>query len=214
MAALRSQRSFLRVSDTQCLLIGLLLGYAGFVLWLGIRSIVLVSGAVIVGVAIAVWYAQRPSKSTSLASTNLLQADVFLGQIGLLNDEIPDASQSLWRSVQQQAQAIQQIAMQLAQQEPTFIPDLLETLHTALDLVDQLVRALQVTQQVQTPRYRELAQQQLQASLDRLQQTHDQLQELRDQIAFEGLRPIATSAAVSTRLQTLIADNASGILGD
>ena len=146
----------------------------------------------------------------------MLQPEIFLNHITILNDRVPEACQSLWRSVQAQAQAIQQTAAQIAQQEPTFIPDLLETLHTVLDLVDQLVQALQVTQQVQTPHYRELSQTQLQSSLDRLQQTHDQLQELRDQMALASLkqRSRITPSGISMRLQILITENEKGILGD
>lgn len=207
-----------RFSQTQWLFIGLFIGYVVFVWWLGIRLIVLVSGAVIVGLALAFWYSQlQPQKTThSATSANLLQTNVFLNHIGALDHQIPDASQPLWRLIQQQAEAIHQIATQIAQQEPTFTPDLLETLHTVLELVDQLVQALQVIQQVQTPRYRELAQQQLQSSQTRLQQTHDQLQQLRDQIAFENLerRSFTAPSVISTRLQTLIAENEKGILGD
>jgi ElaB/YqjD/DUF883 family membrane-anchored ribosome-binding protein len=213
-----SWRNLFRLPHTQFLLVGLLVGYVGFVLWLGVRLIVLVSGAVIVGVTIASWYTQLQSQKTtpSATSANLLQADVFLSHIDALDHQIPAAARPQWRSVQQQAQVIQQIAAQIAQQESTSIPDLLETLHTVLDLVEQLVQALQVTQQVQTPRYRELAQQQLRSSQNRLQQTHDQLQELRDQIAYETLERRSSTApsAVSTRLQTLIIENERGILGD
>lgn len=209
----RSHHSF-RLSQTHLLLAGLSIGYVSFVSWLGMRSIVLLSGAAIAGTAIVSWYRQPRKAAPSTA--NLLQADVFLNQVCCLDDRIPEASQTLWRSVKQQAEAIQQIAAPLAHQEPAFIPDLLETLHTVLDLAEQLAQALQVKQQVQTPRYRKLAQQQLQNSLDRLQQTHDQLQELRDQIALGSLerRSLNASTVISTRLQTLIAENESGILGD
>lgn len=207
-----------RFSQTQWLFTGLFIGYLGFVWWLGIRLIVLVSGAVIVMLAIIFWYRQLQSqgRTHSTTSANLLQMDIFLSHINALNHQIPDASQPLWRLVQQQAEDIQQMATQIAQQEATFTPDLLETLHTVLELVDQLVQALQVIQQVQTPRYRELAQQQLQSSQTRLQQTHDQLQELRDQMALENLerRSLTTSSGISTRLQILIAENERGILGD
>lgn len=211
-------RTSSRLPQTKFLLIGLLLGYVGFVLWLGMRLIVLVSGAVIIISAIVSWYMQLQSQRTthSTTSANLLQMDVFLRHISFLNNRIPEASQPLWQSVQQQAEAIQQMATQIAQQEPTFIPDLLETLHTVLDLVNQLVQALQVIQQVQTPRYRELAQQQLQSSQTRLQQTHAQLQELCDQIALENLkqRSFTTPSVISTWLQVLITENEKGILGD
>ncbi|MBW4613850.1 MAG: hypothetical protein KME21_11335 [Desmonostoc vinosum HA7617-LM4] len=214
----QTKRNSFRLSETQLLLTGLLIGYVGFILWLGVRLIVLFSGAVIVVLAIASWYLQLKRQKTSswANSANLLQIDIFLSHINCLDPQIPDADHTLWLTVKQQAQAIQQIATQIAQQESTFTLDLLETLHTVLDLVDRLVQALQVTQQMQTPHYRELAQQQLQSSLTRLQQTHDQLQELRDQFALENLerRSLTVPTVISKRLQILIAENERGILGD
>ncbi|YAF97040.1 MAG: hypothetical protein AB3A66_05030 [Nodularia sp. CChRGM 3473] len=210
------KRYYFRLNHTQILLIGLLIGYFGFVFWLGIRLTVLLSGAVIVLLAIASWYMQLKSQknSPSVTSTNLLQTEVFISHLNHLNHQIPDNSLSLWIAVQQQAQTIQQITKQIAQQESTFTPDLLETLHTVLDLVAQLVEALQVTQKVQTPRYQELAQRKLQRSQKRLQQTHDQLQELHDQIALETLerRSIYAPNLISKQLQMLIVDNEKGLL--
>ncbi|MBW4644857.1 MAG: hypothetical protein KME23_18010 [Goleter apudmare HA4340-LM2] len=206
-----------QISSTQLLIIGLLIGYLGFVWWLGIRLVVLLSGGVIVVLAIASWLIQlkHPKTNPTASSANLLQTDVFFSHISHLDHQIPDVSRPLWRSVQQQAQVIQQIAIQIAQQESTFTPDLLETLHTVLDLVDQLVQALQITPKLRTPRYRELAEQQLQSSRNRLQKTQDQLQELHDQIAVETLerRYLSTPSVIATKLQTLIADNEKGIIG-
>ncbi|MDZ8106250.1 MAG: hypothetical protein RM338_11605 [Nostoc sp. DedQUE12a] len=208
----------LRFSDTQLLLIGLLIGYVGFVLWLGMRLIVLLSGAVIVVLAIASSYVQlkRPKTNSLVTSANLLEKDVFLSHIKCLDNQIPDVSQPLWRSVQQQAEAIQEIATQIAEQESTFTPDLLETLHTVLDLVEQIIPVLQITPQLRMSSYREFAQQKLESSRQRLQQTHKQLQELHDQFALENLkkRSFTTSDVISARLQILIAENERGILGD
>ena len=216
MTSLRKNSS--RLSQTQRLWIGLLAGYLSFVLCLGMRWIVLGSGALIVVLAIAFWYTQpRTQKATySVSSANLLKAEIFSSHISILNNQVPEACQSLWQSVQHQAESIRQTATQIAQQESTFIPDLLETLHTVLDLVEQLVQALQVTQQVQTPYYQKLSQTQLQNSLDRLQQTQNQLQELRDHLALASLeqRSRITPFGISTRLQILVTENEKGILGD
>lgn len=212
----KSRRNLLTRSASQLLIIGLLIGYVSFVLWLGMRLIVIFSGAVIVVFAIASWYVQLKGQKTNSSDTsaNLLEADVFYGHIKYLENRVPDACQSLWRSVRQQAVNIQQIAIQISQQESTLTPDLLETLHTILDLIDRLVQALQVTEKVQTSHYRELAKQQLQSSLNRLQKSQDQLQELHDQIALDNLgQPtLTTSSLISTKLQTLIAENNKGIL--
>ncbi|MEA5568128.1 hypothetical protein [Anabaena sp. UHCC 0399] len=213
-----SRRKIFQLSQTKLLITGLLISYLGFIFWLGMRLIVIFSGAVIVVLAIASWYMQlQRQKSRTLAnSADLLQLDVFLGHINYLDNQIPHACQSLWRSVRQQTLTIQQITIQISQQESTFTPDLLETLHTVLDLLDRLIKALQVTEKVQTSHYRELAKQQLQSSLTRLQHTQDQLQELHDQIALDNLgQPTLTnSGVISTRLQTLIVENTRGILGD
>lgn len=77
--------------------------------WLGVRLIVLLSGGMIIVLAIASWYIQlkQLKKNPTNSSANLLETDVFLNHINHLNNQIPEASQSLWQSVQQQAQAIQ-----------------------------------------------------------------------------------------------------------
>lgn len=213
----RPSRNPSRLHPVQWLLMGLLLGYVSFIGWLGVRIIVLLSGGMIVGFVVALWYLNRDRHHPSHAavSANLLETDVFISCIGPFSSHIPAASQSQWRAARLQAQAIQEIAQQIAQQESTFIPDLLDTLYTVLELTEQLAQALQVTHQVQTPRYRELAQYQLKSSQARLQQTHDQLQELRDQMALADLEWTSRKATsgISTRLQIITAENAKGLLG-
>jgi hypothetical protein len=209
-----------QLSQAQILILGVLTGYVGFVFWLGLRWIPLLSGAVIVAGAIATWFVQikhqKIKHSVLITSENLLKAEVFLSQLNRLGEQIPQDARSLWQSVQQQAEAIQQTAVRISQKEATFIPDLLETLHTVLDLVDQLAQALQGIQQVQMPRYQALAQQQLNTSKVRLRQTQNQLQELCDQIVLENLKQhsLMTTSVISTRLQMLIEENEKGILGE
>lgn len=212
---IQTWRKMFQLPQTRYLLIGVGLGYLSFIFWLGIRLLVLISGAVIALLAIAIWYLQlQPQKNSSALSANLLQAEVFLSHLNLLNNQIPTTSKSHLQFVQKQAQTIQQLATDIAQQESALIPDLLETLHTVLDLVAQLVQALQVRKQIKTPHYQELAQQQLQSSLNRLQQTCQKLQELHDQLALDGLerRTFNTTHVLSTRLQLLIAENERWIL--
>ncbi len=93
---------------------------------------------------------------------------------------------------------------------------MLETLHTVLDLVEQLAQALRAVREMKTYRYQQLAQQRLYSSQKRLEQTRAQLQELRDQIILDTLqqRSSTPSAEISTWLQTLIAENENGILGE
>lgn len=198
------------------LLAGLLLGYGGLVLWQGLRLIVLVTGGAITGLAIATWcFFPRPQdRGPALSSANLLEREVWLRQLEDLAPLLPAAAQPEWQTAVHQATSIHPIVAQMAQQEPTFIPDLLEALHAVLHLVDQLGQALQTTQQVQTPYYQALAQQQVQRSQTRLQQTYEQLQELHDQLMLTHLtqRSRETVAGLSTRLQFITAENAQSLL--
>ncbi|WP_427158885.1 hypothetical protein ACQFX9_23415 [Aliinostoc sp. HNIBRCY26] len=213
---LQSRQNILLTYATQLLIVGLLIGYLGFVFWLGVRWIVIFSGAVIVALAIASWRWQLKRQNTiALDDTvNLLQADVFVNHINYRESKIPEASQVLWRSVKQQAVTIHQIAVEISQEESTLTPDLLETLHSILELIDRLVQALQVNTKVQTPYYQELTKQQLQSCLTRLQDTQDKLQELHDQIALDNLgNPMLNhTSVISSRLQTLINENTRGII--
>jgi hypothetical protein len=86
--------------------------------------------------------------------------------------------------------------------------DLLEALHTVVDLARQVAEGLAVVEQVQTPTYRQLAQQRLTASCDRLQATRAQLQQLQDQVTLASLDPETGSDSLLPQgLQTLIAAN-------
>jgi len=185
-------------------------------LWQGLRLIVLVTGGAITGLAIAAWcgISSSPDPAAAAPSTHLLAPEVWQQQQTSLDPLLPTVAQPQWQAAVQQATAIHPLVAQMAQQEPSFIPDLLETLYTVLDLVEQLSQALQTTQQVQTPHYQSLAQQQLQRSQTRLQQTFEQLQELHDQLILTHLtqRSRATVAGLSTRLQLILAANTQSLL--
>lgn len=202
------------------LLLALALGSFGMVVWLGLRWIVVLSSLVICGAAIAAWKHQlnhhRKMSLIAPNSANLLQSDTFIAHLDHLEGRFPEISELLWRSARQRAEAIQAIAAQIAQTESAFIPNLLETLHTVLDLTEQLAQALKAVQQVKTYHYQQLAQQRLHSSQMRLNQTHNQLQELRDQIILDTLQQqsLTPAAEMSTWLQTLIKDNENGLLGE
>lgn len=209
-----------RFPYTLILLVALALGSFGMVLWLGLRWVVVTGVLIISLAAIAAWQRHLDQHKRMLLTTpnasNLLQKDVFLSYLNYVEHQHSDIPHSLWVSGRQQAEAIQTIAAQIAQKEPAFIPDLLETLHTVLHLVEQLAQALRAIREVKTYRYQQLAQQQLYSSQKRLEQTRAQLQELRDQMILDTLQQpsLASSAERSTWLQTLIAENENGILGE
>jgi hypothetical protein len=77
-----------------------------------------------------------------------------------------------------------------------------------MDLAKQVADGLTVIDQIETPTYRQLAQQRVEASRDRLQATHAQLQQLQDQVALSSLETDSTaSSPLPDRLQTLITAN-------
>jgi tRNA A37 threonylcarbamoyladenosine biosynthesis protein TsaE len=77
-----------------------------------------------------------------------------------------------------------------------------------VDLARQVAEGLAVIEQVQTPTYRQLAQQRLTASSDRLQVTHAQLQQLQDQVTLASLdSETGRGSLLPQGLQTLIAAN-------
>jgi hypothetical protein len=208
-----SSRRYSRFSPTLVLLVGLALGSLGMVVWLGLRWVVVLGSLAVCMGAIAAWQRQlnRHNKqdSTTLNSANLLQKDTFAAHLNHLEAQFPGISQALWQSARQRAEAVQQLAEHIAQHETSLIPDLLEALHTVLDLVEQVAQALKAVQQVKTYRYQQLAQEKLYRSQKRLEHIHNQLQALRDQMILGTLQPPSSPRApeVSSWLQTLITDN-------
>ncbi|HEY9888732.1 MAG TPA: hypothetical protein V6D02_10050 [Candidatus Obscuribacterales bacterium] len=213
-----SSRRHRRFFPTLGLLAGLALGSLGLVVWLGLRWVVVVGSMAVCGGAIALWQRQlshhKKLLSTAPSSANLLQKPTFLAHLNYLETQFPEMSPPLWQLTRQRAEAIHQLAEQIAQQETTFIPNVLEALHTVLDLVEQNAQALEAVQQVKTHRYQQLAQAQLHHSQQRLEHTHNQLQALRDQIILGTLPPSSPQGTeASTWLQTLIADHETDYLG-
>jgi hypothetical protein len=206
-------RRVFSLPQTYFLLIGAVLGYLCFILWLGPRPVVLLSGGAIALTMILIWLWEfRPKENPQeRATANLLHQEIFLVQLTALGANIPTLPESTWERVRHWAHKTQELAQRIAEREPTLIPELLETLHTVLDLSGQVVEALLVMSQIQTSAYRHLAQQRLQASCNRLQETHDQLQHLQDQIALATLDRGETgvTSALPRRLQVLIAENKS-----
>ncbi|MBD1916661.1 hypothetical protein [Leptolyngbya sp. NM1-A1] len=214
--AIYSRQYRYHLPHTLILLVAIALGSFGIVLWLGLRWIVV---AIISTAAIAAWQRKLDRHRQILSTTNatdLLQKDVFLSHLNHVEHQYSDIPHSFWALARQRAEAIQAVADKIAKKESAFIPDLLEILHTVLDLVEQLAQALRAIREVKTYHYQQLAQQQLYSSQKRLEQTHTQLQELRDQMILDTLQQpsLTSSAGITTWLQTLIAENENGLLGE
>lgn len=196
----------LRLPQTYLLLGGVVLGYAGLIAWSGTRPLVYLGGG---GIAIAMtgsWIAGFRNRPPAELDTNdLLSADVCRQQLADLTQKLPDPANAAWRQAREWAMAAQASAERICQRDPLLRADLLEAMHTVLDLTGQVAEALSVMSQIQTPAYRQLAQQRLQASRNRLQASVSQLQQLQDQVALASLEQ--GSGPLPDRLQQLIAAN-------
>ena len=80
-----------------------------------------------------------------------------------------------------------------------------------LDFSNQVVEAILALEKVQTQSYRDLAQEHLNTSLNRLQNTHHQLQQLQDQILLSSLENPEISSQLPLYLQELIDVNRSSL---
>lgn len=199
-----------RYQQTYWLVAGAIIGYLGFVLILGTSRLVIgVGGAIALGM-IAIWF-WNVNQALPKSTHNLLERDTFLAHLKKLETQIDKSSQTTWRQAYQWAEATQQFATQIAQLEPSLIPELLEALYTVISLTQQVVFALVTVNQVQSSTYRPLAQQQLQISCDRLQQTHDELQQLQDQILLSHLNQTHPNINLPKTLQLIITANKTAL---
>jgi hypothetical protein len=169
--------------------------------------IVLLTGGAIALISIIYWFWKTPSPPQAL-SANLLQTDVFLDHLICCQNRIPTTQLEAWTAAKAQACSIQTNAEQIALRESVLIPDLLETLHSTLDLTEQIAEALHLLDNMQTPQYQTRTQYQLQKSLERLEATHSQLQTLHDQFSWEKLEQRSHhTSALASGLRILVSEN-------
>jgi hypothetical protein len=200
---------FFRQPQTYLLLAGAGLGYVALLFFAGFRPLTWVAGGSISAAMVGTWAAGfrgRPDASTS--GSNLLEGESFAQQLQQFDQKVPQKGQMTWRQARTWATDSQKFAERIYAQDPLLQVELLEAMHTVLDLARQVAEALQVMDQIETPTYRQLAQQRLDASCDRLQSSHAQLQQLQDQVALTKLdQSASTDKTLPQRLQTLVAAN-------
>jgi hypothetical protein len=187
MQRLNLDRAFwqfvIQLPQTLGLLGGMILGWVGLIAYSGTRSAVITAGFFIVLSTLVIWFR---TLQKLFSAFSLLEPIRFETQLAVCDRRIPTITQVTWKPIRQRAKATHGFVTQIAQRDPTLIPDLLEALHTVVALVEQVATALQAKTQIQSVTYRPLAQQQLQASCDRLQATHNQLQHLQDQLLLSS----------------------------
>ncbi|MEO0458669.1 MAG: hypothetical protein AAF152_19110 [Cyanobacteria bacterium P01_A01_bin.114] len=194
-----------QLPQTYALVVGTLAGYLGFVMWLGPRPVVLVSGGGIAAVMAGGWVSGFRRQEVALNASDLLTPTVFEQQLQSIEAQVPNRAETTWQQARQWAIDSQTAATQIAQQDALLHVELLEATHTVLGLTRQVADALQVMGQIKTPVYQQMAQERLQISCDRLRATRQQLQQLQDQVALASLD--AGTDALPDRLQQLISAN-------
>ncbi|HEY9881318.1 MAG TPA: hypothetical protein V6D29_22875 [Leptolyngbyaceae cyanobacterium] len=200
---------FGRQPQTYGILVGTALGYLMLLILAGPRPLAWISGGGIAAAMVGSWAAGfREQPLTQAEASDLLDGTAFQQQIQSLESKVPAPKNQTWQRVRTWAIESHQFSVNIYQRDPLLQVELLEALHTVVDLTRQVTEALQVIDQIQTPTYRQMAQQRLQASCDRMQETHAQLQQLQDQIALSSLDPGDPSTQpLPERLQTLVAAN-------
>ncbi|MBD1917664.1 MULTISPECIES: hypothetical protein [Cyanophyceae] len=192
--------------QTYLLLGGTALGYALMIVLAGPKPVAVLAGSGVAAAMVSSWAAGfRPSEATA-NSGDLLDAQTFASQLGTLEKRVPPKAQKTWREVQDWSTESQRFAARIYDRDPLLQVELLEALHTVLDLSGQVADGLAVLDQIETPAYQQMAQQRLAASRDRLQATHSQLQQLQDQVALSTLDTVGDSTLPHS-LQSLIEAN-------
>jgi hypothetical protein len=199
---------FFKLPQTQLLLLGVVLGYSCLLWVLRPHPLTVFGGGLIALATMGAW-AFEVRKEFSWMQENLLDRDVFLLHFRMVEQIVDDYSSKLWQDARSWVLDIQEFAYQIGKKEPNLTPELLEILYTTLFLVKQLLDTLMATHYVKTKTYREMAQQQLRASYNRLQTTHDQLEVLHDQVVLLSLDRISPSdmEAIPLQLQIVIEAN-------
>lgn len=200
--------ALMRQPQTYLLAFGVGLGFAVLVGLAGWRPLVLIGGGAIALAMIGTWAAGFRTTPTPLTVGDLLNPQVLDQEMTALEQKVPQPRQDPWPQVRTWAEDARRFADRICDRDPLMRADLLEALHTVLDLARQVAEALQVIDHIETPAYQKLAQKRLRASCDRMAATHSQMQQLQDQVALSALDPSQPAdTALPQRLQTLVAAN-------
>lgn len=217
-------QTVLVIPQTYLLIVGVGLGYALWIVMLGQRPFVLGIGGAIALLSLAFWVTQVAVSPDLVArqrrerSQDLLDETIFNRQVDQIRSDYHSAISSaarsdtqLWQQTLDACQDCRSFAAEIAKRRPALTVEALETLHTVLDLLKQIGQGIQVTRQVETDTYRQLAQQRLATSRDRLHETRAQLQLLQDQLALSSLDESQTAGELPVNLTVLIQANAAAI---
>ncbi|MEM7064725.1 MAG: hypothetical protein AAF572_16400 [Cyanobacteria bacterium P01_B01_bin.77] len=193
-----------RQPQTYLLLLGTAFGYGLLIALVGNRPVAWLGGGAVAAVMASSWVTGYRSSPMGVQNdSDLLNVANFQQRIDAIQSEV--ARNQTWQPVKNWALQSQAFAVRICDREPTLRPELLEALHTVVELAQQVADGLRVQAQIQTPKYQQMAKKQLQQSCDRMQQTYQQLQQLQDQVALASLSQ--GDASLPKCIETLIAAN-------
>ncbi len=199
----------LKHPQTYALLAGTALGFGLLMIWAGSRPAVWVGGGLISAGMIGGWLKYyQPDPASVPSSANLLVPEVFQGSIGGYEAMVPAEGLEIWQQAVQVAVEAQGAATAISERHPDLVSELLQILYGIIATLEQMARSAQALEQVETPTYRELAQQRIQSHWRVLKDIQNQLQTLRDQAVLADLDPGMSGYGVSLpfQLRELISD--------
>ena len=199
-------RKVLSLPQTYFLIVGAGLGYLSLIIWLGTRPLTLIIGGAIAGGMVAAWFGKL-RKFYAFSGANLLDSAIFLNELANIERKLAGRSDADWEQTLIWAKEIQIFAQRIASRESTLMPELLETLYTVLSLSEQVAKALLALEQMETETYRNLTQQHLQTSCQRVQETHHLLQQLQDRVLLSSLEASGVQGSLPRSLRVIIAEN-------
>ncbi|MBE9042355.1 hypothetical protein IQ235_16400 [Oscillatoriales cyanobacterium LEGE 11467] len=208
----RLHHSIFQLPQNYVLLVATGAGFIGFVLSMGLRSIVLGVG---IAIALGMWAAwvwqlkSSPFLISKKTQDNLLDIECFQEQLERLEKKLDVPSRQKLEKVRFWIRETQSFARKIAEIEPELVPDLIEMLYTVLALADRAIVTTLANQQIRTLAYQKIGEQNLKASCDRIQATHHQLQEFHDRLVLNqvGNQFPDLETVFPDRLQLLLAQN-------
>ncbi|MGJ0605589.1 hypothetical protein [Cylindrospermopsis raciborskii] len=203
-------RKVLQFPQTYLLLTAIALGLSIFFHGVGVRPLSLgLSSAITAGMILA-WLHPLQSQ-ISANEVNLLDTDNFQQWVQKIGSDLGNRSAADWQKAQTYAIKSHQLCQAIVAQESILTTEVLETLYTVLNLSEQVIHAILALEQVKTDRYRTLARNHLQTSLERLKNTHNNLQQIQDQILLSSLDRNTVNTELPLFLKTLIQENRSAV---
>ena len=203
-------RKVLSLPQSYFLIVGAGLGYLSLIIWLGSRPLTLIIGGAIAGGMMVAW-CWKLRHFYAFGGANLLDSAIFLNELANIERKLAGRSDADWEQTLIWAKEIQIFAQRIASRESTLMPELLETLYTVLSLGEQVAKALLALEQMETETYRNLTQQHLQTSCQRVQETHRLLQQLQDRVLLSSLEASGGQASLPRSLRVIIAENQTAL---